>query len=73
MNTVPDLSGDEGKAEVPQVLTSIVHKGKTIAKSREQWGRKQMQGKGHKESSKIWDLLLKKGQALTEYYVPSSG
>lgn len=41
MNTIPGLSGDERKAEDPQVLASILHKVKTVAKSRGQWGRKE--------------------------------
>lgn len=73
MSTIPSLSADEREVEDLHVLASILHKVKTVVKSRGQWGRKKIQGKGQKERSKIWDLPLKQGQVLTEDYVPASG
>ena len=67
MSTIPSLSADERKVEDLQVLASILHKVKTVVKSRGQWGRKEdSRERTKKERSKIWDLPLKQGQVLTE-------
>lgn len=51
INTVLRIFGDERKPEDPQTLASILHKVKTVIKSRGQWGgkassRETIQGEG---------------------------
>lgn len=59
MSTIPSLSADEREVEDLHVLASILHKVKTVVKSRGQWGRKEDSRERTKREEQNLGLAIK--------------